>query len=321
MNSFRRFCYYLEYRLFRFIIFLINLLNVHDARRLADFMGACLFKLLKKRRQIALENLRHAFGREKSEEELNAIALGSMQNLVKVAFEFVHIPKIMKRQDVRWEVKGAENVWKALESKKGVIVAVSHFGNWELMGLAAAREGLPLHAIARPIKNPYVYAYIKRLRKQAGFESIDKAGAARSTIKLLKQNQMIAMLIDQHERQGGVWVNFFGRKASTTSLPAILALKYDVPILPTYFYRGTPDFFNHVFHKPLSLIRTGNYEADLIANTQQYVSHIEAEIRKRPQDWLWMHRRWREPPSDLGQQGQGNPGQGEASTPKPQSIK
>ncbi len=303
MNFFRRFFYYLEYRLFRLIIFLINLLNVYAARRLADCIGVCLFKLLKKRRQIALENLRHAFGREKSEAELNAIALGSMQNLVKVAFEFAHIPKIIKRQDVRWEVQGAEHVWKALEKKGGVIVTVSHFGNWELMGLAASREGLPLHAIARPIKNPYVYAYIKHLRKIAGFESIDKAGAARSTIKLLRQNQMIAMLIDQHERQGGVWVDFFGRKASTTSLPAILALKYDVPILPTYFYRGTPDFFTHVFHKPLPLIRTGNYEADLTANTQQYVSHIESEIRRRPQDWLWMHRRWRQPPFELGQSG------------------
>ncbi len=296
MNLYRRFLFYLEYRFFRFINYLINLLNVADARRFADFIGFCLFWLLKSRRQIALENLRYAFGREKSDEELKAIALGSMQNLVKVAFEFIHIPQILKKQDVKWKVEGAEHVWKALEKKKGVILTVSHFGNWELMGLATAREGLPLHAIARPIKNPYVYSYIKHLRKLAGFESIDKDGAARATIKLLKQNQLIAMLIDQHERQGGVWVDFFGRKASTTSLPAMLALKYKVPILPTYFYRGAPDFFLDHFGKPFPLIRTGNYEADLIANTQQYVSHIENEIRKRPEDWLWMHRRWRKPP-------------------------
>ena len=297
MNLFRRSLFYFEYRVFRFLIFLINLLNVSDARRFADFIGSCLFRLLKERREIALQNLRHAFGNEKSGKEIDAIALGSMQNLVKVAFEFVHIPEIIRNRDVQWKIQGVDNVWKALEKKRGVIVTVSHFGNWELMGLAAASEGLPLHAIARPVKNPYVYSYIKHLRESAGLHSIEKGGAARETIKLLKKNQMIAMLIDQHERQGGVWVNFFGRKASTTSLPAILALKYDVPILSTFFYRGTPDFFILQFNHPFPLIRTGDYEADLVANTQQYVDHIEVEIRRRPSDWLWMHRRWRKPQS------------------------
>jgi KDO2-lipid IV(A) lauroyltransferase len=298
MNRYRLFLYYVEYLLFRAVAFLINLLDVPKARQLAEGIGYCLFWLLKSRREIALRNLRAALSCEKSEQELLKIAIGSMQNLVKVAFEFTHIPKMIQNQDVLWEIQGAEKVWKALERKKGLIVTVSHFGNWELMGLAAAKEGFPLHAVARPVKNPYVYAYIKRLRRLAGFHSIEKAGAARSVIKLLKHNQMVAILIDQHERQGGIWVDFFGRKASTTSLPALLALKYDVPVIPTFFYRGKPDFFVLSFGEPFPLIGTGNYESDLLANTQQYVRHIESEIRKRPGDWLWMHRRWREPKLD-----------------------
>ena len=299
MTKLHRLIFYLEYLFFRVIAFLINLLNVHQARCLADHMGFCLFWLLKKRREVALTNLRLALGKEKSEEELVKIAVGSMQNLVQVAFEFIHIPKMIKNGDLLWQIKGADRVWKALEGKKGLIVTVSHFGNWELMGHAAAAEGFPIHAIARPVKNPYVYSYIKRLRGSTGIKSIDKGGAARATIKRVKQNQMIAMLIDQHERQGGVWVDFFGRKACTTSLAAILALKYDTVILPTFFYRGEPDFFELHFNEPFPLIRTGDYEADLVANTQQYVNHIEREIRKRPEDWLWMHRRWREPPGNL----------------------
>ncbi len=297
MNSMQRLFFLLEYLFLRGLAFLINLLNVHQARRLADCIGFCVYYLLKGRRETALENLRWAYGAEKTEKELEAIALGSMQNLIKVVFEFIHIPKMLKHKDLQWEVQGSERVRKALEGKRGLIVTVSHFGNWELMGLAAAREGFPLHAVARPIKNSYVYAYIKGLRERAGFHTVDKNGAVRSAIKLLKQNQMIAILIDQHERQGSVWVDFFGRKASTTSLPALLALKYGVPILPTYFYRGTPDFFVHFFGEPFPLIRTGDEQADLVANTQQYVRHIESEIRKRPEDWLWMHRRWRKMPA------------------------
>jgi Kdo2-lipid IVA lauroyltransferase/acyltransferase len=293
MTSFQRSIFFIEYLFFRFLAFLFNLLSVYQSAAFADFIGSALYKFMKKRRETAVLNLRAAFP-EKNESEIQALAKASMQNMVKVALEFIRIPKIMRHEDISWEIRGLEYCRKALEGNKGFVVTVSHFGNWELMGLAAANAGLPLHAIARPIKNPFVYNYIKHLRLVAGYQSIDKDGAARATIKLLKQNKMIAMLIDQHERQGSVRVDFFGRDASTSTLPAILALKYKVPIIPTFFYRERPNFFIHTFDEPFKIIDTGNYEADLVANTQQYVSRIEEEIRKRPADWLWMHRRWRE---------------------------
>jgi KDO2-lipid IV(A) lauroyltransferase len=295
VKKFRLTLFYLEYLIFRAVAALINSLNVDQASRLAGRIGALLFRILKSRRKIALENLRRVFGQEKSEDQIQKIAEASMRNLVQVAFEFIRIPKIIKTREIQWEIRGLEHCQKALANGQGFMVTVSHFGNWELMGLAAAQAGLPLYAVARPVKNPYVYQYIKELRKRGGFYSIDKAGAARETIKLLKKNQMVAILIDQHERQGSVWVDFFGRRASTTSLPAALALKYKVPIIPTFFYRVRPDFFIHFFWEPFSLIQTGNYEADLVANTQQYIARIEEEIRKWPENWLWMHRRWREP--------------------------
>ena len=286
--------FYLEYLLFRALALCVNCLSDFDTMRLAEKLGALLFHLLKERREIALSNLRVAFGSEKSEEEIQKIARASMQNLVKVTLEFVRIPRICKKPSLAIDLQKRENVWNALGKKKGLIVTVSHFANWELMGVSAASAGFPIHAIARPVKNPFVYNYIKHLRGITGLKTVDKAGAARATIKLLKQNQMVAILIDQHERQGGIWVDFFGRKACTTSLVATLALKYDVSVIPTYFYREEPERSVLYFGEPFPVIRTGNYEADVVANTQQYVSHIEGKIRKRPGDWLWMHRRWRE---------------------------
>ncbi len=290
----RRLIFYMEYLLFRGIALYINRLSDFETMRLAEKIGSLLFRLLKGRREIALSNLRAAFGREKREEEIQKIAEASMQNLVKVALEVVRVPRIAKNPTLAIDLQKRENVWNALGKKKGLIVVVSHFANWELMGVSAADAGFPIHAIGRPVKNPFVYHYIKHLRGITGLKTVDKAGAARATIKLLKQNQMVAILIDQHERQGGVWVDFFGRKASTTSLVATLALRYDVPVIPTYFYRKEPERSVLYFGEAFPLIRTGNYEADIVANTQQYVSHIEGEIRKCPGDWLWMHRRWRE---------------------------
>lgn len=288
--------YSLEYLFYRTLAFFINRLSIRATMRLAERLGSIFFILLKSRREIALSNLRAAFGNEKSEAEIRKIAEGSMQNLVKVAIEFIRIPEVAKDVPKYIDLQHADRVWDALAQKKGLIVTVSHFGNWELMGVSAAARGFPIYAIARPVKNPFVYAYVKRLRGMTGLRSIDKAGAARVTIQQLKQNQMIAILIDQHERQGGVWVDFFGRKACTTSLVARLALKYDVPVIPTFFYRE--EALRSILHfgEPFPLIRTGNYEADVIANTQQYVRQIEDIIRKRPEDWLWMHRRWRQPP-------------------------
>ena len=288
------FFFYLEYLLFRGLALCINRLSDFDTMRLAEKIGSLLFRILKERREIALSNLRAAFGREKTEEEIRQIAEASMQNLVKVALEFVRIPRIAKKPSLAIDLQNRENVWNALGKKKGLIVTVSHFGNWELMAVSAASAGFPIHAIGRPVKNPFVYHYIKKLRGITGLKTVDKAGAARATIKLLKQNQMVAILIDQHERQGGVAVDFFGRKASTTGVVATLALRYDVPVIPTYYYRKEPERSILYFGEPFPVIRTGNYEADIVANTQQYVSHIEAEVRKRPGDWLWMHRRWRE---------------------------
>ncbi len=294
MNFFRKAGFFLEYSLFRSLIFIVNLLPLQTALSLAGFLGGLGFHLLKKKREIALTNLRAAFKNEKSEEEINRIARASFQNLAKTAFEFVRIPSIVKHGRKIWKFEKESVAVDAYRQGRGLIVILAHFGNWELMGISGASiAGRSIYAIARPVKNPFVYAYIRNLRKAGGVESIDKSGAVRASIQMLKKSEAVAMLIDQHERQASVAVDFFGRKAFTTTLPAMIALKYNVPVVFSYVIRSGDGTYTHHFEEVFETISTGNDEADIFANTQQYVKKIEEAIRKKPEDWLWMHRRWR----------------------------
>lgn len=263
------------------------------AMRLAEGVGALLF-LRERRRRISIENIKAAFP-GKSQKEVETIGRGAMSGMVKVIFECLRIPVIARDPEKYIEIRGEENVWQALEQKKGIILVVSHFGNWELMAVASAAKGFPMHAIGKPAKNPFVYRYIKRLRGFTGLKSIDKKGAIRETVRLLKENQIVAMLIDEHVKKGGMWVDFFGRKAAVSALPAMLSLKYGAPVMPAFYYRESPGRSVFVFEKPFELIKAGNSQQDMVSNTQQYARRLEEEIRKRPEDWtLWMHNRWRE---------------------------
>ncbi len=285
--------FYIQYLFFRFMAVIVTYgLSPSGAMKLADGVGSLLF-LRARRRRISIENIRAAFP-EKLQEEVEAIGRGAMAGMVKVIFECLRIPVISKNPEKYIEIQGEENVWHALEQKKGLILVVSHFGNWELMAVAAAAKGFPIHAIGKPVKNPFVYRFIKRLRGATGLRSIDQTGAIKNTVRLLKQNQIVAMLIDEHVKQGEVWVDFFDRKAAVSTLPAMLSLKYGAPVIPTFYYREPAGRSVLSFEKSFDLIKTGDSRKDLAANTQQYARRLEEEIRKRPQDWtLWMHNRWR----------------------------
>lgn len=287
------FIYYLQYLFLRGVCFLINWIPFPIAMAAGRGVGHLLYWLLPGRRRITLENLRRAFGKEKSGAEIEKIAKQAFENLGMIAVEFIRIPRIARDPSRYMRFDRADFVWEALKEGKGAIFVVSHFGNWEWMAIAAGAVGLPIHAVARPLRNPYVYRYIKKLRGATGLQSINKHGAARETIKLLAQNQIVCLLIDQHERQGSVRPNFFGREASTTTLPAILAVKRGVPVLPVFFYRASTGASQVLLGKPFPIIKTGNYERDVFENTQQYMKRIEEVVRDRPGDWLWMHRRWR----------------------------
>lgn len=289
---------FIQYLLFRVLCFIPNSMPFSWALKVGQFGGRIFYYLLGRYRRAALENLNEVFGKEKSASEIKKIAIRSFENLGYFAIEFIRIPKIVNRLKQYVIIQNEEFVFQALEAKRGLILIVSHFGNWEWMGVAAGQrareEGINIKAVARVFGNPFLYQFTtQKLRGATGLQTINKKGAAREIIKYLDQNEIVCILIDQHERYGSVPVPYFGREAWTTSLPAVMAVKKNVPVIPVFSYRnpGQPTVIK--LGEIFPVIRTGDYETDLIENTKQYVRLIEEVVKKRPGDWLWMHSRWR----------------------------
>jgi KDO2-lipid IV(A) lauroyltransferase len=285
----------LEYSVFRTLAFLLRLIPLRISYKISDALGVFVVRGLGIRRKTMMRNLRLAFKNEKSEAELFRIAEQSAQGLFKLVFEFVRTPAVSANPGRYIEPPDVTPLMEAIAQKGGYIAIVSHFGNWEWLAIPVKKYGHHVHAVGRPLKNPYLYSYIRKIRETANLTNIEKSGAVRSSIEVLKRNGILAILIDQHESRGSVWVDFFGQKAATSTLPAMLALKYDYPVVPAFFYRDETGRSRIQYGPSFQLIRTGDLQADLLANTQQYVAKIEMEVRKRPGDWLWAHRRWRTP--------------------------
>ena len=295
MSLFQKLRFLFEYGAFRFLAFLLRLIPLRVSYSIANILGMFVVRMLGIRRETMLKNLRLAFGKEKNETELLRIVEQSIQNLLKLGFEFIRTPEASSNPERYIEPPDLKAIREAVEKKGGFIAIVSHFGNWEWLAIPIQKYGLHVHAVGRPLKNPYLYRYIRKMREAANLTNIEKSGAVCSSIEVLKQRGILAVLIDQHESRGSVWVDFFGRKAATSTLPAMLALKYEYPVLPAFFYRDESGYSRIQYGPLFPLIKTGDLQHDLLANTQQYVAKIEQEIRNRPGDWLWAHRRWRSP--------------------------
>lgn len=297
MNPLKKAGYFSEYCLFRLPALFFRFIPLYLSYKIANGLGVLIVRIFGIRRRIMMENLKLAFGKEKTEAELLKIAEASMASLIKLVFEFARTVPAGASPERFIEPPEMGEFLQWMKKKKGAVAIVSHFGNWEWLSIPIKPFGLFTHAVGRPLKNPFVYRYVRRLREAANLKNIEKSGAVKDAITALKRQEIVAVLIDQHESRGAVWVDFFGRKASTSTLPAALAIKYNAPVFPAFFYRNEQGRSRVQYGPEFPVIRTGDLQADLLANTQQYISKIEEEIRKRPGDWLWAHRRWRVPPA------------------------
>jgi KDO2-lipid IV(A) lauroyltransferase len=244
---------------------------------------------------VALENLRIAFGEEKSEKELLAIARGTFQNLGMVAVEFFRILKMdVETFKKRVKIEGLEESLKLIERGKGGLLLLSHFGNWEMMGIMSKLIGDPIMVIAKPMKkNKRIDQFITKIRNAAGLEVISSIKAGRIVIKALSQNRIVGILIDQRaKRSEGIWADFFGKKAPTTPALAVLAMKTGAPVVPVFMVRNGLGKHRLVIQNPLELVHTGDIKKDVEANTQLFNHTLESMIRQYPDQWFWVHRRW-----------------------------
>ena len=221
--------------------------------------------------------------------QVEAIVRGMWENLGRVAAEYPHLKNIAARV----ELVGAEHIGGALARGKPIIYFAAHLGNWEVAPPVAARHGTPLNLLYRPPNNPWVDVLVRRYRPEgAALRFVPKGIAGlRLIVRRLAAGQHLGIIIDQKIRKG-VPVPFLGREAMTTRAIAYLALKFDCAVLPVQIERVRGAYFRLTVHPPVDLSPTGNRKADVRAITERLSSIIESWIHRRPEQWLWLHRRW-----------------------------
>jgi KDO2-lipid IV(A) lauroyltransferase len=247
-----------------------------------------------RRRLIAIHNLKRAFP-EKGMNEIIDIAKGVYRNMAIVAADFFDIPMLTPDnfRDLI-EVEGLEHCRKALEKNKGVLMFGSHFGNWELGAIALSLAVKPSVVIYRPLDNPLLENLVTWVRSCTGNIPLAKDFAMRSMLRHLKKNDILGILIDQNVSVAeGVFVDFFGQPACTTTGLALLALHTGAPVLPGYALRLIDSRYRFIFGEEVELIRTGDRDKDVLINTQNFTRIVEDTVRKYPDQWLWVHQRWK----------------------------
>ncbi|MGQ9630653.1 MAG: lysophospholipid acyltransferase family protein [bacterium] len=286
----------LEYAIAKLILWTVRRLSWSASYKFGSKLGDLVYHL-KLERRVAMEGLRQAFGGEKTEKELTAIAREAYRNFGKCVVEFMRMP-LLNRDNIDdfIKIEGLENLERALSLGRGVIAVVGHLGNWEWLGAAISIKGYPLHAIARLQDNRLIDREINSMRRGTGMVIIPRGIEIRDAIRCLKNKAPLGMFIDQNWAVNGIFVDFFGKLAATAKGPALLALKLGCPVLTSYIYRDENNKHTVVIEGPHELIRTGDMERDVWENTQLFTKIYEGYIRKHPEQWFWLHPRWRKRP-------------------------
>jgi len=258
-------------------------------------LGSAAYVVLYKERRKTLDHLQQALGGERSPDECRRIARDSFQNLGRTFFEVLNLDRLTRRDlDRLVRFEGEESLKEAASHGRGVIYVTAHIGNWELMGLAVAMR-YPLAVVAAPIYDPRVEEVMVRLRAAHGIETLvrNSPGYLKRLIAMLRRGGVVGLLIDQDTKTDGVFVPFFHREAYTPSGAAGLAFRTGASVVVGFIVREGHGRHRILIQGPLTLPRTGESDRDSRDQTARFTKMIEDQIRKTPEQWIWMHRRWR----------------------------
>jgi KDO2-lipid IV(A) lauroyltransferase len=288
----------LAYLFGRALFGMLQRLPLGAARAAGRSMGALFWHVSPRHRRIALRNLDAALGATLPAERRASIARASFAHLGAIIGDATHFRDHLRHPTERLAVyEGVENLKSAAAAGKGVLVFSGHFGHWEMVALLQHRFGVPVTMVVSPLVNRRWDRFITGLRSAPGTTILSKRYAARPILKALREGRAIAILIDQNVRgEGGLFVDFFARPASTTPALATLAFRSGAPIVPVFSW-FRPDGRLHVSYRaPIVAARRGAIEDDVRDLMRACTGLLEEEIRRRPESWLWMHDRWRTRP-------------------------
>ncbi len=277
---------------------LLGLLPRPAARFVGASFAAAAYAVRKPLGRAAMFNLRLAFP-DWTDARRRQVIRGMIRQVGWMAGEFSQFPKYTRERIERIvSIDGFENFDAARRRGKGVLFLTGHMSAWELAPFAQALYGHPLHFLVRPIANKRVDALINGYRCSSGNQPIEKNRAARAILKVLGDGGTVGVLADHNtDIEESVFVDFFGVPASTTSGLARIALRTDAAVVPGFLsWDASGRKYRLRFEPAVELARTGSEEADIVENTQRFTRVIEAFVRAHPDQWLWVHKRWKTRP-------------------------
>jgi KDO2-lipid IV(A) lauroyltransferase len=291
---------FLVYLAVRIAVCVVQSLSSDAAYGFAHLLAWLAYHLDRRHRLVAKENLRSAFP-GKDEAEIDQMVRRVYIHFAWVAVEIAQLPRRLHLGNWKRfvDIHGGERVVDALLADRPLLIVTGHFGNWEVAGYVLGLLGFKTHAIARPLDNPYVDDFLRRFREHTGQRILSKQGDFDRIEHVLQTGGVLATLADQDAGQRGLFVDFFGRPASTHKAIGFLALEHNVPLLVV----GTPYLGRKYVVSPAEVIDPAEYERSsdgVRAITQRFTSDLERLVRTAPDQYFWLHRRWKHQPRPRG---------------------
>ena len=282
--------HFLEFIGLKALAGIMNFLPMSLSAWIAREIGKLMYFVLPGRRKVTMDNLTIAYGESLTLKEKERLAQEAFQNLAMSLMEFFRIPVLLKDAQDRFRFEGMQYLDEAFAKGKGVIFVLSHLGSWEYLSFLSFLRDYPFSAVVTGTKNPYIYQWIQELRRAVRINPLYKKNSIRKVLHELKQNRLVAILIDQWAGKDGLWVDFFSKPTSTTSIPARLALKTGAALVPGYCLRIRPGYYKIVISPEVQ--REEGPEAEEMT-TLKLNRLLEKEILNHPEQWSWTHCRWK----------------------------
>lgn len=280
----------------------LNRLPYGMVKGILRFLIGVGFLVTGRLKKIARESLRIAFGKEKTDAQIEEIIKKCFSNFGQGMVEMIYFNEHLDMVDKHVIFEGKENIEAALAKGKGVMAVTAHFGNFPLLMMNMARLGYKCNVLMRNTRDPKIDEFLLQKRNEAGLKTIfalPRKKAVMDTLRALRNNEIVFILMDQNfGSSGGVFVDFFGQKAATAPGPIVLAQRAGAAIVPIFIRRREDDVNVVVVEPEMELEKRDDYDEMVIANVAKITKIIEGYIRRYPHEWGWMHRRWKTTPPE-----------------------
>jgi KDO2-lipid IV(A) lauroyltransferase len=299
---------YAVYLVVRILVCILQGMPMHAGRAFGNGLAWLAYRIDRRHREAAYDNLRHAFPGRYTEAQLRRLVLDTYRHFTGIFIEMIYFPRILRVTNYKKYVR-FENMQESIQafvSGQPVLIVTGHFGNWEMAGYALGLVGFKTYAIARPLDNPYLERFAKRFRQRTGQTLLAKNGDFDRIEAVLDSGGILATLGDQDAGQRGLFVDFFHRPASTHKAIALLALEHHAT-LTVCVARKTGEPTQYVIQSE-DLLAPEAIDAEpgsVRGITQRFTSALERLIRLDPKQYFWLHRRWKHQPKNAASRSRG----------------